>query len=166
MSRLAVAATTCTALIALLAPIALQPVPRLVWNASVSAPPGLYTLQAATPRVGDLVLVATPRSVADLAADRGYIPQHVPLIKQIAAGQGSFVCTRGDAVQVDDTPLVLRTAFDAQRRPLPYWEGCRRLVRGELFLLMPRAPHSFDSRYFGPVRTSAVIGVLRPLWTF
>lgn len=166
MSKLPVTATSAVALIALLLPIVLQPLPRLVWNASASAPPGLYTLQAATPQVGDLVLVATPRSVEDLAAERGYIPQHVPLIKRIAAGQGSLVCTRGDAVQVDDAPLALRTAFDAQRRPLPYWEGCRHLVRGELFLLMPQAPHSFDSRYFGPVRTNTVIGVLRPLWTF
>jgi type IV secretory pathway protease TraF len=36
---------------------------------------------------------------------------------------------------------------------------CRRLEPGELFLLSVTNPASFDSRYFGPVSASAVIGV-------
>jgi type IV secretory pathway protease TraF len=32
-------------------------------------------------------------------------------------------------------------------------------------LLMPGVPASFDGRYFGPIRASAVIGKLVPLWT-
>ena len=37
---------------------------------------------------------------------------------------------------------------------------------GELFLLSATNPASFDSRYFGPVAVSAVIGSAQPLWTW
>ena len=57
---------------------------------------------------------------------------------------------------------VLRA--DRLGRPLPSWRQCRRLRPGELFLLSRTNPASFDSRYFGPVSASAVIGVARPVW--
>ncbi|MGV2480562.1 UNVERIFIED_CONTAM: S26 family signal peptidase, partial [Salmonella enterica subsp. enterica serovar Weltevreden] len=47
---------------------------------------------------------------------------------------------------------------------LPSWQQCRRLESGELFLLSVTNPASFDSRYFGPVSASAVIGVAHPVW--
>ncbi|MBI3531959.1 MAG: S26 family signal peptidase, partial [Burkholderiales bacterium] len=37
---------------------------------------------------------------------------------------------------------------------------------GELFLLSATNPASFDSRYFGPIAASAVIGSAQPLWTW
>jgi type IV secretory pathway protease TraF len=43
---------------------------------------------------------------------------------------------------------------------------CRPLVENELFLLSNTNPASFDSRYFGPIDTAAVLGVARPLWTW
>ncbi len=139
--------------------------PQLVWNASASAPIGLYRVLDRPPRLNDLVLVRTPKSVAVLAAARGYLPMGVPLVKRVAAMAGDHVCTRGDAVIIDRAATALRVAFDRQGRALPYWEDCRSLRAGELFLLMRDAPYSFDSRYFGPVPSSSIIGVLRPLWT-
>jgi type IV secretory pathway protease TraF len=46
------------------------------------------------------------------------------------------------------------------------WQQCRRLSDGELFLLSTTNPASFDSRYFGPIAASAVIGAAHPLWTW
>ena len=46
---------------------------------------------------------------------------------------------------------------------MPWWRGCRRLKRHE-YLLLNDAPRSFDSRYFGPVNASAIIGKAVPLW--
>jgi hypothetical protein len=48
----------------------------------------------------------------------------------------------------------------------PAWQQCRRLHDGELFLLSATNPASFDSRYFGPIAVSAVIGSAQPLWTW
>jgi len=53
---------------------------------------------------------------------------------------------------------------DRMGRPLPSWQQCRRLESGELFLLSVTNPASFDSRYFGPIPASAVLGVAHPLW--
>ena len=44
------------------------------------------------------------------------------------------------------------------------WQQCRLLNSGELFLLSVTNPASFDSRYFGPVSASAVIGIAHPVW--
>jgi type IV secretory pathway protease TraF len=55
---------------------------------------------------------------------------------------------------------------DSAHRPLQAWPQCRRLSDGELFLLSDTNPASFDSRYFGPIAASAVLGTARPLWTW
>ena len=63
-----------------------RPAPLLLWNASASAPVGLYRVMSGAPiQRGDMVLVRTPDSVRDLAAERGYLPLNVPLVKRVAA---------------------------------------------------------------------------------
>ena len=58
----------------------------------------------------------------------------------------------------------LELPADRLGRPLPSWPQCRQLRPGELFLLSATNPASFDSRYFGPVSASAVIGAAHPIW--
>src|SRR3546814_20043258 len=68
-----------------------RPAPWLVWNASASAPIGLYRVFPGKPASGDLVLVRTPDSARQLAAERGYLPQNVPLLKRVAALDGDNI---------------------------------------------------------------------------
>ena len=56
-------------------------------------------------------------------------------------------------------------AQDRIGRPLPVWQGCRRLAASQVFLMNPRVPDSFDGRYFGPLLTSSIVGRAVPLWT-
>jgi type IV secretory pathway protease TraF len=64
----------------------LSPRPRLMWNASASAPVGLYRLEADTrPRLGELVAIAPPTATARMMAERHYLPIGVPLMKHVAA---------------------------------------------------------------------------------
>jgi conjugative transfer signal peptidase TraF len=142
-----------------------RPAPRLVWNASASAPIGLYRVLPENAVRGDLVLVRTPESVRQLAAERGYLPLNVPLVKRVAAADGDIVCAADNAISVNGRVVAERLARDRLGRPLPRWSGCLLLDVGETFLLMEGVTDSFDGRYFGPVPTAAIIGRLAPLWT-
>lgn len=144
---------------------ALAPQPRIVWNASASMPTGLYRVDVGRrPATGDLALIDPPERVASLLAARGYLPRGVPLLKRVVAAEGALVCRSGAFVTVDGVGAARALDRDRMGRPLPRWIGCRRLQRGELFLLGD-APDSFDSRYFGALPAAAVIGTAHPLLT-
>lgn len=144
----------------------IHPLPLLVWNASASAPVGLYLLRPqATFSRGDMALIDPPVTAAKLAVERGYLPSGVPLVKRIAAVSGDTVCAVGTVIFIDGKPVAERLATDALGRPLPVWQGCRTLGNGEVFPLMAAVPDSFDGRYFGPVTASRVLGRLVALWT-
>jgi conjugative transfer signal peptidase TraF len=143
----------------------LSTIPRLVWNASASAPIGLYALVGRGAQRGDLALVRTPQFVRDLAAMRGYLPANVPMVKRIAAAGGDLVCANGSSISINTNTVATRRKQDREHRLLPSWSGCRRLAGNEVFLLMARVPDSFDGRYFGPTSRASIIGKLVPLWT-
>lgn len=136
----------------------------LVWNASASAPIGLYGLRskAAVSR-GDMVVAWTPEPARSLAAGRHYLPANVPLVKRVAAVAGDRVCAVGGAISINGRPVARRQRLDAAGRPMPWWSGCRYLRAGEYFLLMDHR-RSFDGRYFGVTRSSDVVGRARLLW--
>lgn len=140
--------------------------PRLIWNASASAPLGLYGMVARSAFIrGELVLVRPPAQVQAFAAQRGYLPKSVPMVKQIAAQRGDIVCRHGETIMINGRAVAVALRKDRDGRILPTWSGCHRLMSGEVFLLMPRVGASFDSRYFGPVSTSNILGKLVPIWT-
>ncbi|MEN2980460.1 S26 family signal peptidase [Tistrella bauzanensis] len=141
-----------------------RPAPWLVWNASASAPIGFYRVLPGHAVRGDLVLVHTPASIRKLAAERRYLPSNVPLVKRIVAAGGDVVCAAGDAISINGRVVAERLARDRLGRPLPTWTGCQTLEPDDVFLLMEDVTGSFDSRYFGPVPTAAIIGRLAPLW--
>jgi len=145
--------------------LALAPcAPVLIWNATASAPEGLYRLQAAHPwTAGDLVAVRPPTGLATWLDARGYVPSGVLLIKQAAALAPARVCRIGDLITIDSTPAATARAQDRFGRALPVWAGCRILTRDEVFLLND-AEASLDSRYFGPVSRRAVVGPVTPVW--
>lgn len=139
--------------------------PRLVWNATASAPRGLYFVVDHRANRGDLVLVSTPLSIRQLAAERGYIPANVPLVKRIAAQRGDIVCSTGDDISINGAAVAIRRARDGRGFALPHWSGCRALGADDIFLLMTDVRTSFDGRYFGITPRAAIIGRLVPLWT-
>lgn len=141
------------------------PRPRLVWNASASAPVGLYAVSHGTTlERGDMVIAWPPPAARDLAATRHYLPRNVPLVKRVAGISGDLLCARERAVTINGRTAALRRDADAAGRPLPAWQGCVRLGPGMLFLLMAQTPASFDGRYFGPTQARDVIGRATPLW--
>lgn len=145
--------------------VVFPPAPRLVWNASPSAPIGLYLVEPGrrvTP--GETVIARLPAPWRSFAAARGYLPERVPLVKRIAAGPGEEICALGPRLFMNGEPSIHRLRRDGKGRLLPWWEGCRRLRNGEYFLLMAGHPKSFDGRYFGVTRASDIIGPAKLIW--
>ena len=133
--------------------------PRLIYNPSDSAPLGFYlVVHPVDVHVGDYVIAQLPAAAAEVAAQRGYLPRSVPVLKQIAATGGQFVCVRDGTVFIDAIAVADVLDRDGRHRPMHAWDQCRRLAEREVFLLNPASPASFDSRYFGPVDVSFLRG--------
>ena len=148
----------------LLVSAAFPPTPRLVWNASASAPVGPYIVSpGAVPGVGDMVIARVPRRFRQFAAERRYLPMNVPLVKRVAASAGDEVCARGREILVNGRRIADRQLTDLRGRSMPLWEGCMRLRGRQLFLLMSNS-RSFDGRYFGVTEKENVIGKAALLW--
>ncbi|AIJ46932.1 hypothetical protein O987_14080 [Comamonas testosteroni TK102] len=176
-ARLVLAALSACGLAALVWTAFVQPLPRLVYNPSDSVAVGWYRvhpldrgagflphLLPPSLRVGSIVLTRLPADAAALAAQRGYLPARVPLLKRVGAIAPQHVCVFDALVWIDGVPAAAVRSADQLGRALSPWPQCRRLLPGELFLLSATNPASFDSRYFGPVSASAVIGVAHPVW--
>ncbi len=172
MSRRALFACMALGLAALCAP-AFMPMSAhervfVVYNPTDSVPRGWYRIgsfdNAASLHVGSIVLARLPPDVAAFAGQRGYLPNGVPILKRVGAVAPQAVCVRGQTVLVDGKVVATARTHDGAHRPLQTWTQCRSLAEGELFLLSRTNPASFDSRYFGPIPASAVLGVARPLW--
>ena len=172
-ARLVLAGLSACGLAALAWASFVHPLPRLTYNPPDSVAVGWYRVDpldhrtSSPPRplsVGSIVLVPLPAEAAALAAQRGYLPTRIPLLKRVGAVAPQEVCIVGGSVRIDGVPSAAVLPADRLGRPLPSWQQCRRLRPGELFLLSVNNPGSFDSRYFGPVSAAAVIGVAHPVW--
>jgi len=136
-----------------------------LWNASPSAPMGLYRLQSIDhlgPR--DLVAVAAPDPIAAFIAERDYLPPDIPLLKHVAGLPGQIVCRLGRSITVDRVALGEAQHTDSRGRTMPVWQGCRRITSDQVFLMNPDVETSLDGRYFGPIPRSAVLGRATPIW--
>jgi conjugative transfer signal peptidase TraF len=139
--------------------------PILVWNATASAPRGLYCIAPLTGlQASDLVLVQPDPASAALYAERGYLPLGVPLLKRVGALGGMRVCQRGGDVTIEGRHVANALPTDGRGRPMTPWSGCRALSDSEFFALNADVPTSLDGRYFGPLPLSSVIGRAIPVW--
>ena len=136
----------------------LSPHPLVIWNASKSVPIGWYWVEHRQPKLHEIAVVKLEGWPQFYAAERGYLPRNVWLLKPVAAVFPSVVCCFGNTVFVDGKLGARAKNFDHPHRILPRWKGCLVLKFDEVFLIaQPR--DSFDSRYFGVIKLSQVAGV-------
>lgn len=140
--------------------------PLVVWNASASVPVGFYAITPiARPEVGDLVAVRPPEPLGRWLVENRYVGPDTPLLKHVAALQGSEVCREGTTIIIDGQAVAEAQLRDRLGRPLPDWRGCRTLRDGDVFVLNADHPGSLDGRYFGPLHAVTIIGRATPIWT-
>jgi len=143
-------------------------------NLSASAPRGLYRTIAGLPTQGAWIVVCVGPEAAALARARGYLRPGPcaggvqPVLKTVVAVAGDVVEIEPEAVTVNGQrlPGSSSAAVDSLGRPLPRAGWGRHVVGAEeLWLVSTRAPNSWDSRYLGPISTSQVWSIARPVWT-
>ncbi|AZO14716.1 MULTISPECIES: S26 family signal peptidase [unclassified Mesorhizobium] len=166
MSRIASMAATLVAVVATVAPAAIGMPPLLLWNASASAPIGFYAIgEMVVPTAGALAVIDPPATVALFAAERGYLPLGVPMLKHIEALPGQEVCRLGRLITVNGRALGVALERDRKGRALPDWQGCRIVAGDEIFVMNRQVQDSLDGRYFGPFPATSIVGRALPLWT-
>lgn len=143
-------------------------------NLTPSEPLGLWRIvpldRAAA--VGDLVFICTPQTAAMMTArERGYLrsgtcPGGVaPLIKTVVAVAGQHV-EIGAGVTIDGRPVPFSDLVERDgkgRSMAPYSGGV--VPAGSVFL-HSSFRGSFDSRYFGPLPASGIVGLAQPVLTY
>ena len=124
-------------------------------------------------RRGQIVSFCLPdNAVIRQARVRGYLGPGPcpggtePLLKRIEAFGGDRVSLDDEGVAVNNVRIAGTRALHTDRwgRPIAGIEAGSWLIDADAFWAGSTAhPHSFDSRYFGPVPLSHVIGVAVPL---
>ncbi|NTI26585.1 conjugative transfer signal peptidase TraF (plasmid) [Rhizobium rhizogenes] len=143
-------------------------------NLTPSEPLGLWrivTLQRPV-EAGNLVFICPPATASfEEALRRGYLRRGLcaggfaPLIKSVAALPGQHV-EIGANVTVDGRPLpssIVRQSDGEGRALTPYTGG---IVPPKNLFLHSSFASSYDSRYFGPVPDTGLLGLARPVLTF
>ncbi|TCA32850.1 conjugative transfer signal peptidase TraF [Rhizobium leguminosarum bv. viciae] len=143
-------------------------------NLTPSEPLGLWRIDPPHRpiQLGDLVFICPPVNVKfEQARRRGYLRRGLcvggvaPLIKSVVALPGQHVEIAGHVV-IDGTVLASSAVHDRDgegRVLVPHPGGV--VPPGTLFLHSSFAS-SYDSRYFGPVPDSGLLGLARPIITF
>lgn len=143
-------------------------------NITPSEPLGLWRLVALdrAAAVGDLIFICLPEDAAMREArERGYLRSGLcpggfaPLIKTVIATEGQRVeigsAVRVDGITVTNSPVSKR---DGKGRPLAAFRGG--IVPAGSVFLHSGFVGSYDSRYFGPLPVSGILGLAQEVLTY
>jgi type IV secretory pathway protease TraF len=110
-----------------------------------------------------MAVIRLPEPYRSIAHTRSYLPAGILLIKPVVTRAGDAVCRLGPIVTLQWRLVAYARASDKLGRGLPRWSGCRRLRAHQIFLLSPH-PDGFDSRYFGALERTDVVGTALPIF--
>ena len=141
-------------------------------NLTPSLPLGLYRFVPGPIERGTLVAACLPLELALEGRRRGYLSRGgcpggvTPALKRVGAANGDVVVVRPDGVFVGGVMLQAAAPREDSRghslEPMPVGEY--RLASQELWLFTTE-PRSWDSRFYGPLSASTVLGCVRSVWT-
>ena len=130
----------------------------IVYQNTPSMPMGYYlTYPQQHFDTGDRVVLQPARESRHFARRHGYAGHSRPMLKEIRAQAGDFVCIRDKALIINQHQRYQRYQYDRKGQPLPRPTLCRRLRSGEYIVIGTSSPYSFDSRYNGIVQQQQII---------
>lgn len=143
-------------------------------NMTASEPLGVWRIRPLErpPAIGDLVFICPPETEAfSEARMRGYLRSGVcatgdaPLIKMVIAIEGQRIeigtDVRIDGLRIPQTTIV---PADGKGRPL-HGDAGGIVPAGRVFLYSPFLA-SWDSRYFGSIPSSGILGLAEEVLTY
>lgn len=144
-------------------------------NTTPSVPRGIYRITDSP--LSTYVAFCPKGPAAQLANQRGYRPAgdecadwHAPLIKPVAAREGDTVTVDDRGISVNGVLLPNSAIQDRDSGgrlmylKVPF--GTYTVEAGWIWAVSSYNPKSFDSRYFGPLRTKDILYHVEPFWTF
>jgi conjugative transfer signal peptidase TraF len=143
-------------------------------NVSRSAPRRICRIVADTPTRGMLVVACVPPGGAAFGLARGDLgaggcpASAQPVLKRVGAVAADVIALGRDLVTVNGVRTLAEPieTVDSAAWGLPHVEvGSDRVGDADVWLFGHSSCHSWDSRYFGPVRLTVVRGVVRPVLT-
>lgn len=144
-----------------------QDAPWVLHNVSPSSPLGFYVYTGDAPRAGTyLAFHPHGQSFERITESTGLPMPTVPILKLIIAGPGDHVCYSHDTESFRINKIRSLGIQDRvfQGHHIPLWQECRDLRGDEYFVHSDRIPNSLDSRFYGPVQASTIVGTYAPLW--
>jgi conjugative transfer signal peptidase TraF len=145
-------------------------------NLTASMPEGLYWLSPPRAvRAGDLAMVCLDNQRAHYALQRGYIQAGScdnaaqPLLKEVVALANDTISLSSNSVLINNIPLPHSStlATDKLQRPLKAApRGIYKLQANQMWLYGISSNRSWDSRYFGLVKSSDIASIVKPILTW
>ncbi|CZP18995.1 conjugative transfer signal peptidase TraF [Legionella pneumophila] len=143
-------------------------------NMTDSIPIGIYRMTGIKNLKNAFVIFCPEdKPVFQQARDRGYINNgfchgnYGYLMKKVVATKGDkiSVTDKGIFVNHQRIPFSKPILTDGMSRPLPQWRTRNyQLKEDEILTMTNQSAWSFDSRYYGPVHTGQIKGMITPVW--
>ena len=141
-------------------------------NVTNSLPIGIYRV---TPfHRESYVAFCLPDNTGRLSVERGYRPRGscpdggAPFLKQVIAAPGDHVHFSGSGIAVNGIllPKTAPLSQDRAGRPLQPWAfGDFEVPHDEMWVASTYNHYSYDSRYYGPIRSRLVLYSLKRVLT-
>jgi len=143
-------------------------------NVTNSLPVGIYRVIPSPLHIGSYVAFCLPESAGRLSVERDYRPRGkcpdggAPFLKQVIAVPGDHVSFSSAGIAVNGTLLPKTAPFPQDRagRPMQPWTfGDFEVAWGEVWVGSTYNRYSYDSRYFGPIRSKLILYSLKRVLT-
>ncbi|HAW6249039.1 TPA: conjugative transfer signal peptidase TraF [Legionella pneumophila] len=143
-------------------------------NMTDSIPVGVYRITDIKNLKNSFVIFCPEINPAfQRARDRGYIGSGLCpggygyLMKKVVALRGDKISVTDEGVFVNHQriPFSKPISADGMNRPLLQWRTRDyQLKEDEVLTMTSQSTWSFDSRYYGPVHTGQIKGMITPIW--